>query len=272
MENNVFKCPNCGNVLNQDGFCPNCAPIHYEEITSTEDEAKTKNKNKTFSTILCVLAGVNLVTGFGFIVPFLIIWFLFGAFGETEQYYGVIIGCLSYILASLVFLLSSIVNVIHGGYKNKNVILYTIIAFVISFLGGLLLFNFHDITSEHYNVVNGVKIYETEYDVIYQEAVIKDSKQVKIKLRYDSKSSGFSSVPFLTDKIKVNGKIVNCTERSDNYYGTVRYYIIQNEELEKNGITKINSISLLKYIGDEHYFEFNEYSEDMFEEVQIKFK
>ena len=277
MDNNDNKikkylCHKCGRPIDTEGVCPDCESILKKDLLPVEDIIVPKPKTKPFATILTIIAGLNITAVGSILLPFLGIWFLFGAFGETSQYFGIIFFCLSYILASVVFLILAIRNGSRGGIESKNVIVYTIASFVIALLGFNLVYYSHEIFSDHSNIQRGVVLYETSSDIIYQESVIKDDKKVKIKLRYDSKENSFSNVPFIRDKIKVNDKIVPCKEHSDDYYGTVRYYEIQNEDLEKAGITEITSISFLKYIGEDTYDEYEEYSEYQFEEVQIKFK
>ena len=204
-------CPQCGmkySLNNFKGFCIHCGcninavlagqiqvnntqqvpqqPVVPSQPGIVQPQPVTKQEEKIpgGAVAFLVISILGILIGVPTIIHFGVIWLLFGALsGDSVQYYLILYICLGLVIACIVGLPASIINMILKGRHTKNCILIVVILTIIGLLIPVFLqttgFNPSNVGLEKASIEEDKIIYQDEKYIIKQ----KEIKYNKIKLK-----------------------------------------------------------------------------------------
>ena len=227
------------------------------------NELETVKRNKTIAKVLLVISGINIGMLCSIVLPFLVLWFLFGAFGDADTYVNIISLILGYAFASVIAFIGALYNNSKNGEKLKETIISIIVSFIAGFCFSFILFGGVSIFSKHIPIENNAVIFSDESDTVYQKSLIQDKEKLELKLKIDNHEQSFSSVGFEREYVIINGKEIPAVFDKRDYYGSTYIVRIKNEDLKNNNITEIKSFVMIAYSDYEHEEK---------TEIHVKFK
>ena len=257
-------CPQCGmkySLNNFNGFCIHCGcninavltgqtqvnntqqvpqqPVVPSQpgIVQTQPVTKQEEKIPGGAVAFLVISILGILIGVPTIIHFGVIWLLFGALsGDSVQYYLILYICLGLVIACIVGLPASIINMILKGRHTKKCILIVVILTIIGLLIPVFLqttgFNPSNVGLDKASIEEDKIIYQDENYTVKQKEIKYNKNKIEIVLDIN---------PDLKNTYNyIHGRVNNCyisavniKKEEDGYYHTVvdkyqlKYYKIE---------------------------------------------
>ena len=277
LQNNSNNNDNSNMYNNSNGVGNNSSISNYQQDADFMSLDSTKKTNKK-GIVKLILSILNIVVFFPIAYNFSILYILFGGLSGQKINYLLIIVSSVYMLASIIFLLKSIWNMI----KHKNIL-------KIVFVGAILLIILLNVISyfdTRKSLNDARKKLNSSAEIISNPAYMSDDVELAVKNVYfyenyvyvkfylNNKSSD-KYYNFRINKVKVNGIQVAFENDVSSHFSKVSSWVkplnnsnaygirIRNNELEKNGINK-NSITNISYNFDIYFSKTNSENYDDF--------